>query len=71
MRVRVSDEQRMGDLIAFLEDVGYRSHQVGAQEVLVSPVPRSMGLEALRPELDLHPRAWEAAPPGVTAREAT
>ena len=70
MRVRVSDEQRLGDLIAFLEDVGYRSHQVGAKEVLVSPVPTSTGLETLRLQLDLHLRAWEAAHPGVTAREA-
>ena len=70
MRVRVSDEQSMGDLIAFLEDVGYRSHQIDEREVLVAPVPTSTGLEALRLELDLHLRAWEAAHPGVTAREA-
>ena len=70
MRVRVSDEQSMGDLIAFLEDVGYRSHQIDEREVLVAPVPTSKGLEALRLELDLHLRAWEAAHPGVTAREA-
>jgi hypothetical protein len=70
MRVRVSDEQSMGDLIAFLEDVGYRSERVGAHEVLVAPVPSSTGLESLRLELDLHLRAWEAAHPGVTAREA-
>jgi hypothetical protein len=69
MRVRVSDEQRLGDLIAFLEDVGYQSHQIGANEVLVSPVPSSTRLEALRIDLDLHLRAWEAAHPGVTANE--
>ena len=70
MRVRVSDEQHLGDLIAFLEDVGYRSHQVSAKEVLVSPDPSSTGLDALRLALDLHLRAWEATHPGATAREA-
>jgi hypothetical protein len=69
MRVRVSDEQRLGDLIAFLEDAGYRSQQIGANEVLVAPVPLSKRLDVLRLELDLHLRAWEAAHPGVTARE--
>jgi hypothetical protein len=70
MRVRVSDGQRLGDLITFLEDVGYRSHQIGAKEVLVAPAPASKRLDLLQLELDLQLRAWEAAHPGVTASQA-
>ncbi len=70
MRVRVSDEQRLGDLIAFLEDAGYRCHQTGAKDILVGPTPRSKRLEVLRLELDLQLQAWEAAHAGATARQA-
>jgi hypothetical protein len=42
MRVQVSNEAHLGELIAFLERAGYRSQRVGADEILVSPTrPRS------------------------------
>jgi hypothetical protein len=68
MRVQVTDEAYLGELIAFLERAGYRSQRVGAQEILVSPNPTSTRLEILELELDLQLRAWEAAHPGASAR---
>ena len=68
MRVQVTDETFLGELIAFLERAGYRSQRVGANEILVSPNPTSTRLEILELELDLQLRAWEAAHPGTNAR---
>jgi hypothetical protein len=69
MRVRVSDERYLGDLIAFLERAEYMVEWVAADEVLTSPVPRSVRLELLSLDLDLHLRAWEATHPGITAQQ--
>jgi hypothetical protein len=70
MRVQVSDEAYLGELIAFLERAGYRSQRVGANEILVSPDPTSKRLEVLRLDLDLQLRAWEAARPEASARQS-
>jgi hypothetical protein len=67
MRVRISDERYLGDLIAFLERAGYMVQREGTDELVASPVPRSIRLERLSLDLDLHLRAWEAAHPGITA----
>jgi hypothetical protein len=67
MRVRISDENYLSDLIAFLERAGYLVEPVTPRELITSPVPRSLRLERLRLELDLHLRAWEVAHPGITA----
>ena len=67
MRVRISDEKYVGDLIAFLEHAGYQVERAGANEIVTSPVPRSLRLERVRLELDLQLRAWEATHPGLTA----
>jgi hypothetical protein len=67
MRVRISDERYLGDLIAFLERAGYMVQQEATDELVASPVPRSVRLERLGLELDLHLRAWEAAHRRVTA----
>ena len=69
MRVHVNDETYLDELIAFLERAGYRSDRVGATELLVSPIPTSKRLDALRLDLDLHLRAWEAAHPEASARQ--
>ena len=61
MRVRVNDEQCLGDLIAFLEREDYRVERVDDREILVAPVPQSQRLDVMRFELDLRLRAWEAA----------
>ena len=68
MRVRISDESSVDDLSAFLERAGYIVQRVTGNEIVTSPVPRSLRLERVRLELDLHLRAWEAAHPGLTAR---
>ncbi len=67
MRVRISDERYLGDLIAFLERAGYMVQRESTDELMASPVPRSVRLERLILDLDLHLRAWEAAHPGITA----
>jgi hypothetical protein len=67
MRVRISDESYLGDLIAYLKRAGYMVQQEAADELVASPVPRSVRLEQLSLDLDLLLLAWEAAHPGVTA----
>ena len=71
MRVQVTDEAFLGELIAFLERAGYRSQQVGADEILVSPNPTSKRIEELQLDLDLQLRAWEAAHPEASARQSS
>jgi hypothetical protein len=63
MRVRITNEHYLGDLIAFLERADYRVAQVGDREIIVAPVPRSKRLEVLQLDLELQLRAWEAAHP--------
>jgi hypothetical protein len=69
MRVRVSDEEYLGDLIAFLERAGYLVEAVAEDELIASPVPRSVRLEQLRLDLDLHLQLWAADHPDITARQ--
>lgn len=69
MRVRISDEHCLDDLIVFLGHAGYRSYEVGTKELLVARAPDSTRLELLQLDLDLHLRAWEAAHPGVQASQ--
>jgi hypothetical protein len=69
MRVRISDEHCLDDLIVFLGHAGYRSHEAGPNEVVVAPSPSSTRLELLQLDLELRLRAWEAAHPGVTASQ--
>jgi hypothetical protein len=70
MRVQVNDETYLGDLIAFLENAGYRSQRVRSNEILVAPNPGSKRLEELRLDLDLLLRAWEVAHPDASARQS-
>ena len=70
MKVQVSDEAYLGELIAFLERAGYRSQRVSTNEILVSPDPTSQRLEVLRLDLDLQLRAWEAAHPEASAKQS-
>jgi hypothetical protein len=67
MRVRVSDERYLGDLIAFLESAGYLVEAVAEDEVIASPVPRSVRLERQRLDLDLHLQLWAVSHPEITA----
>jgi hypothetical protein len=69
MRVQISNEEYLGELIAFLVRAGYRTQRVSANEILVSPNPTSKRLEELRLDLDLQLRAWEAAHPEAGARQ--
>jgi hypothetical protein len=69
MRVRVSDRAYLGDLIAFLERAGYLVERVADDQLIASPVPRSVRLERLRLDLDLHLQVWEAAHPEISAEQ--
>jgi hypothetical protein len=68
MRVQISDETYLGEVIASLERAGYRTQRVGANEILVSLDPTSTRLEVLRLDLDLQLRACEVAHPETNAR---
>jgi len=70
MRVQVSNQAHLGELIAFLERAGYRSQRVSTKEILVSPNPTSKRLEELQLDLDLQLRAWELAHPEASARQS-
>ena len=70
MKVQLSNEAYLGELIAFLDRAGYRSQRVGAGEILVSHNPTSKRLEELRLDLDLQLRAWEFAHPEARARQS-
>jgi hypothetical protein len=69
MRVRVSDERYLSDLIAFLERAGYLVEAIAEDELIASPVPRSVRLERQRLELDLYLQLWAADHPTITGTQ--
>ena len=67
MRVPVTDETFLGELIAFLERAGYRSQRARKRDPSLSESDFDAA-RGPRLELDLQLRAWEAAHPGTNAR---
>jgi hypothetical protein len=66
MRVRLTDETLVPDLLAYLRAAECEAEQVGPDELNVI-VPRAPSDEQARRELDLYLRAWQAMNPTAQA----
>ncbi len=55
----------MSDLLAFLQQGGYRTEQISARSVEAASWPRSLALDRARMDLVLYLEAWQASHPGT------
>jgi hypothetical protein len=64
MRVRLTDQALLPDLLAYLRSTECVAEQAGPDELNVL-VPRAPSDEQARREVDIYLRAWQAMHPGT------
>lgn len=68
MRIRLTEPETMGDLVAYLRRCGCTAEIAGQNTVEVAPPERPRVENAyLRMELDAYLRVWRAMHPGIAA----